>query len=429
MHPLREENNVEKKVKPIKISLTKKDGTNDENDSYHKAENESKSLNNSRTITTTNSNGKTTNESKNSVIKSEKSSHKCCGQNFPSDKILQNHIDSVHLPQKYKCELCAMEYSRWEKLLQHQKLVHEFTEKKIKALRASSKKGLLPPAFKPKMIEIKTEKDLDYSEHKENIHEGEKTLKNEKEVIVNKVDTCGEEDSKIGWLPPAFKKPKIEIKTEKYLNHSEHKGNVHEGQKTLYNENNRENINKVDVMADHIKSKATNNVSLPVKKFACNMCKNSFDLPMALKDHILAKHGSMKIYNDFVRNMFEKNSKSNSKPPENSDSNGIKPIRNEEEKKVVHESRNGLLGQYKLSEKLKNTKQPGFSKPPQSLLKNTMNQTCKKCNQIFFSSRNLQRHIESVHEKLKNFECDQCGKKFTRKESLSHHMKFVHQII
>ena len=370
MQPLREENNVEKKVKPIKISLTKKDGTNDENDSYHKAENESKSLNNSRTITTTNSNGKTTNESKNSVIKSEKSSHKCCGQNFPSDKILQNHIDSVHLPQKYKCELCAMEYSRWEKLLQHQKLVHEFTEKKIKALRASSKKGLLPPAFKPKMIEIKTEKDLD---------------------------------------------------------HSEHKGNVHEGQKILNNENNRENIDKD--MADYIKSKATNNVSLPVKKFACNMCKNSFDLPMALKDHILAKHGSMKIYNDFVRNMFEKNSKSNSKPPENSDSNGIKPIRNEEEKKVVHESRNGLLGQYKLSEKLKNTKQPGFSKPPQSLLKNTMNQTCKKCNQIFFSSRNLQRHIESVHEKLKNFECDQCGKKFTRKESLSHHMKFVHQII
>ena len=400
MHPLREENNVEKKVKPIKISLTKS------------------------TISTT-----ATNESKNCIIKSKSSSHKCCGQNFPSDEILQNHIDSVHLPQKYKCELCAMEYSRWEKLLQHQKLVHEFTEKKIKALRASSKKGLLPPAFKPKMIEIKTEKDLDYSEHKENIHEGEKTLKNEKEVIVNKVDTCGEEDSKIGWLPPAFKKPKIEIKTEKDLNHSEHKGNVHEGQKILNNENNRENINKVDVMADHIKSKATNNVSLPVKKFACNMCKNSFDLPMALKDHILAKHGSMKIYNDFVRNMFEKNSKSNSKPPENSDSNGIKPIRNEEEKKVVHESRNGLLGQYKLSEKLKNTKQPGFSKPPQSLLKNTMNQTCKKCNQIFFSSRNLQRHIESVHEKLKNFECDQCGKKFTRKESLSHHMKFVHQII
>ena len=394
MQPLREENIDEKKVKPIKISLTKS------------------------TNSTT-----TTNESKNSAIKSEQSSsHKCCGQNFPSDKILQNHIDSVHLPQKYKCELCAMEYSRWEKLLQHQKLVHEFTEKKIKALRASSKKGLLPPAFKPKMIEIKTEKDLDTSGDNENIHEGEKTLKNEKKVIVNKVDTCEEENSKIGRSSaPAFKKPKIEIKIEKDLDHSEHKGNVHEGQKILNNENNRENIGKVDVMAD--------NVSLPVKKFACNMCKNSFDLPMGLKDHILAKHGSMKIYNDFVRNMFEKNSKSNSKPPENSDSNGIKPIRNEEEKKVVHESRNGLLGQYKLSEKLKNTKQPGFSKPPQSLLKNTMNQTCKKCNQIFFSSRNLQRHIESVHEKLKNFECDQCGKKFTRKESLSHHMKFVHQII
>ena len=122
--------------------------------------------------------------------------------------------------------------------------------------------------------------------------------------------------------------------------------------------------------------------------------------------------------------MFEKNSKSDSKPPESSDTNGKKPIRNEEEKKVAHEGQNGLL-----SEKLKNPKQPSFSKPPQSLLKNTMNQTCKKCNQIFFSSRNLQRHIESVHEKLKNFECDQCGKKFTRKESLSHHMKFVHQII
>ena len=39
---------------------------------------------------------------------------------------------------KYKCELCAVEYSRLEKLLQHQKLVHDFTEKKIKASRAAA---------------------------------------------------------------------------------------------------------------------------------------------------------------------------------------------------------------------------------------------------------------------------------------------------
>ena len=43
------------------------------------------------------------------------------------------------------------------------------------------------------------------------------------------------------------------------------------------------------------------------KTFNCHMCKNYFELPMGLKNHIIANHGSLKIYNAYVNHISEKN--------------------------------------------------------------------------------------------------------------------------
>ena len=35
------------------------------------------------------------------------------------------------------------------------------------------------------------------------------------------------------------------------------------------------------------------------------MCKNNFESPMGLKDHIIANHGSLKIYNAYVKHISD----------------------------------------------------------------------------------------------------------------------------
>ena len=42
-----------------------------------------------------------------------------------------------------------------------------------------------------------------------------------------------------------------------------------------------------------------------LKKFSCHMCKNNFESPMGLKDHIIADHGSLKIYNAYVKHISD----------------------------------------------------------------------------------------------------------------------------
>ena len=43
------------------------------------------------------------------------------------------------------------------------------------------------------------------------------------------------------------------------------------------------------------------------KKFSCHMCKNYFEFPMGLKNHIVANHGSLKIYNAYVKHISDQN--------------------------------------------------------------------------------------------------------------------------
>jgi hypothetical protein len=55
---------------------------------------------------------------------------------------------------------------------------------------------------------------------------------------------------------------------------------------------------------------------------------------------------------------------------------------------------------------------------------------CHLCSTFNASTdRDLRRHIESVHEKLRPFKCGKCKKKFTFKRTLQRHMRHVHEKI
>ena len=51
---------------------------------------------------------------------------------------------------------------------------------------------------------------------------------------------------------------------------------------------------------------------------------------------------------------------------------------------------------------------------------------CHICNKTYSQKYNLENHIKIVHNKVKNFECNICHKKFSRKSDLQSHMNLIH---
>jgi DNA-directed RNA polymerase subunit M/transcription elongation factor TFIIS len=50
---------------------------------------------------------------------------------------------------------------------------------------------------------------------------------------------------------------------------------------------------------------------------------------------------------------------------------------------------------------------------------------CKHCGKVYSSQRNLQIHIEAVHEK-KTYKCTECDKTYSQSTTMYHHRKKVH---
>ena len=74
--------------------------------------------------------------------------------------------------------------------------------------------------------------------------------------------------------------------------------------------------------------------------------------------------------------------------------------------------------------KFENAEQSDFNKETKNSTKikkssevNT-NVSCEYCNKEFSKSRNLKRHIASLHEGVKNFKCELCSKAFSRPDIL-----------
>ena len=56
-----------------------------------------------------------------------------------------------------------------------------------------------------------------------------------------------------------------------------------------------------------------------------------------------------------------------------------------------------------------------------------MSHLCSICNGTFVSAWYLTKHVEQVHEKIRNFSCTVCPKAFARREHLKIHVKNVHE--
>ena len=54
---------------------------------------------------------------------------------------------------------------------------------------------------------------------------------------------------------------------------------------------------------------------------------------------------------------------------------------------------------------------------------------CELCDYICSVKTNLQKHIKSVHNKIKDFECELCGYKCSEKTNLQRHIKQIHDKI
>ena len=51
---------------------------------------------------------------------------------------------------------------------------------------------------------------------------------------------------------------------------------------------------------------------------------------------------------------------------------------------------------------------------------------CKQCDKTFSCIRNVRRHIETVHKKLKKFKCDACEQTFGHNGDLKRHVETIH---
>ena len=54
-------------------------------------------------------------------------------------------------------------------------------------------------------------------------------------------------------------------------------------------------------------------------------------------------------------------------------------------------------------------------------------QKCKFCEKEFPTDSKMKKHVESVHEGLKQYKCRQCDKAFGDDGNLKRHIKSVHE--
>ena len=122
-----------------------------------------------------------------------------------------------------------------------------------------------------------------------------------------------------------------------------------------------------------------------------------------------------KTFDDIKKNFTLTKRKCQEKQPPK-DSSSIEVVFFKNEAPNDNESHNDVEIEI---DKANQKKVKGSTKKPNQKFKNQ----CDDCGKAFGDRYKLKRHVEGVHQKIKNFECTICSSKFYRKFHLERHNK------
>ena len=140
-----------------------------------------------------------------------------------------------------------------------------------------------------------------------------------------------------------------------------------------------------------------------VQKHPCRFCPESYSEVLGFLDHF-----------ETHMNQNEQNKTKHQSSIHQEDED---QIQNEEAKSP--KSINQMTNTSQISEK-----DPDFLK--NSSLNKRLSSECKKCGKTFSMKCNLEKHIKTVHDKVKSYKCDLCMKAFGQKGDLQRHIQIVH---
>ena len=79
-------------------------------------------------------------------------------------------------------------------------------------------------------------------------------------------------------------------------------------------------------------------------------------------------------------------------------------------------------------EKEENSPNNAPNEPKQQEIDTNKDVTCPKCAKIFFSKKNVKRHLKTQHLNLIRIKCNDCSRTFASKAAVNYHVKKCHAI-
>ena len=145
-----------------------------------------------------------------------------------------------------------------------------------------------------------------------------------------------------------------------------------------------------------------------IKNFKCNFCEKAYSRSDHLKRHVQSVHQNEDLNNDFneiAKKEITKNEEIEDSWPLEENAEDIKYEDVNEYNQSFYEEKNKIVQQKPLNR-----------------------YSCDLCGKSFPNPSKVKRHVDSVHEGIKNFKCDVCEKTFSRSEHRDSHVRNVHRI-
>lgn len=401
------------------------------------------------------------------IIHDDIKDFKCdnCGKTFGKNAHLKRHQDHVHNGTfNHKCDKCSKQFTRKDNLIRHIEFVHNRI-KKISSNEAIAKSSTADSKIKPESHENEKSfethsQDVNKMEEKMVEHEQSKdepkffdTFAQAPKTKIIQCDSCsesfksrfnlrkhkaevheGDKKFKCEECPSTFGQKlhlKVHVKRKHFI-YSDESSDFAKSTRELENEpmenqieQNEEMENEISVSHEmHVSEKLTE-VCTPIsngpetvrrienqvsntssedneneqnaetneeKKYKCRFCNEAFSEKSAIQKHITHMH-----FEDIAIVKSNKESLQNSK---------------QELKEIEVKNMDQITNDVKSID---------------SKVEKSNDKYCEKCQKYFRSRKNLKRHTDAVHLKIKKYKCDECAKPFAHLCNLKSHVESIHE--